>query len=977
MRKINRILCAALAVILCLSCLSGCGSSGHVSGGSVKYASFRDVPGVTAEEIAAVDKLSAEYASFVFGANPGTEAFDGENGKIGGYAALFCEYLTELFGIPFQVQTYEWGDLIAGLDGGAIDFTGDLTATDERRQAYLMTDAIAERVIKIMRLEDAHPLMEIAASRRLRYAFLSDTTTAAAVIAAAAYEFDAVYIDDYDTAYDLLKSNDPGKRIDGFFEESTAEAAFDVYGDVAAHDFFPLICSSVSLSAKKRELWPIVSIVQKTLESGGVRYLTELYNKGYRDYVHHKLSLQLDDAEREYIKSNPTVSFLAEYDNYPMCFYNTHEKQWQGIVFDILAEIEALTGLTFKPANDETTEWPVLLKMLEDGEASMVSELIHSPEREGAFIWPKAALFADRYALLSKSDFRNISINEILYTKVALVQDTANAALFRSWFPHHLNMTEYENWDLAFNALQRDDVDLLMSSQNQLLLLTNYREMPGYKANVVFDYTFDSTFGFNKNETVLCSIVDKTLHLVDTAGVAGQWTRKTYDYRTKLAQAQLPWLIGAAALFFVVLALLFVFFLRKRNEGRRLESVVNKRTAELNATLAQLESTAAAAESANRAKSDFLANMSHEIRTPMNAIIGMTALGLTADAFERKDYCLTKIDGASKHLLGVINDILDMSKIEANKFELSSAEFDFAETLRRAENVVGFRAAEKNQKLTTEIDGAIPEILIGDDQRLAQVVTNLLGNAVKFTPEGGAILLKARLTDEADGVYTIQISVTDTGIGISPEQRDRLFQSFQQAENSTTRKYGGTGLGLSISKNIIELMGGKIWVKSELGGGSTFAFTVRMKRGLRRESAPQNAPQKEADNERTDFGGRRVLLAEDVEINREIVLAMLEPTRLAIDCAFNGAEAVRLFSAGPERYDLIFMDVQMPEMDGYEATRRIRALDAPQAKTVPIVAMTANVFREDIARGREAGMNDHIGKPLDFNKVLEKLKLYL
>jgi signal transduction histidine kinase/DNA-binding response OmpR family regulator len=518
------------------------------------------------------------------------------------------------------------------------------------------------------------------------------------------------------------------------------------------------------------------------------------------------------------------------------------------------------------------------------------------------------------------------------------------------------------------------------------------------------------------------------------------------------------------------------------------------------------------AEEASRAKSEFLANMSHEIRTPMNAIVGMTSIAKGSAEPERKDYCLGKIEAASTHLLGVINDILDMSKIEANKLELSYEEFNFEKMLQKVAGVVNFRVEEKRQDFSVRIDRRIPASLVGDDQRLTQVIANLLSNAVKFTPERGAVRLDARLLREDDGVCTVQIAVKDTGIGVSEEQQSRLFSSFQQAESSTTRRFGGTGLGLVISKRIVEMMGGKIWVTSQLGEGAEFAFTIRMKRGveeregtvpnsgvnwgnlrilavddaadvreyfqeimrhfdvfcdiaaggedalaciaqngaydmyftdwrmpgmdgieltrrIKQQYSEQNPvvimisatewsviegeakaagvdrflskplfPSAIADciNERigvgvsdltaaedaqqgeTDFfAGYRILLAEDVEINREIVLALLEPTELGIDCAENGAVALEMFERHPERYDMIFMDVQMPEMDGYEATSRIRGMDVPRAGDIPIVAMTANVFREDIEKCRAMGMHGHVGKPLDLDEVLVCLRTYL
>jgi CheY-like chemotaxis protein len=383
----------------------------------------------------------------------------------------------------------------------------------------------------------------------------------------------------------------------------------------------------------------------------------------------------------------------------------------------------------------------------------------------------------------------------------------------------------------------------------------------------------------------------------------------------------------------------------------------------------------------SRHKSAFLANMSHEMRTPMNTIIGMTSIGKTASDIQRKDYCFTKIEDASNHLLGVINDILDISKIEANKLELASEEFNFEKMLQRVMNVVSFRVEEKQHKFSVQIDSSIPKTLIGDDQRLAQVITNLLGNAVKFTPAQGSISLDARFLGEENGLCTIRISVSDTGIGVSAEQQAKLFRAFEQAESGTTRKYGGTGLGLAISKRIVEMMGGKISVESELGKGSNFVFTIQIRKGSTQEQEPPCKCNNQADEEHTDFdgvfAGRRILLAEDVELNREILKALLEPTQVEIDCAVNGKEALNMFSQASEKYDMIFMDMQMPEMDGYEATHRIRALDIPKAKTIPIVAMTANVFREDVEKCLKAGMNGHIGKPLNFDIVMERMKTYL
>jgi signal transduction histidine kinase/CheY-like chemotaxis protein len=392
------------------------------------------------------------------------------------------------------------------------------------------------------------------------------------------------------------------------------------------------------------------------------------------------------------------------------------------------------------------------------------------------------------------------------------------------------------------------------------------------------------------------------------------------------------------------------------------------------------------AEAASRTKSIFLSSMSHEMRTPMNAIIGMTAIARSTDDPKKKNYALDRIEEASEHLLGVINDILDMSKIEADKLELSRIEFSFYRMLQKAQTVINPRIEEKEQSFSVTVDKNIPDTLISDDQRLTQVIINLLSNAIKFTDKNGRIALNASLLGVQDGVYEIQIEVSDTGIGLSAEQIGRLFGSFEQAESGTSRKYGGTGLGLAISKSIVELLGGRIWVESKPGRGSQFFFTFKTLAGADKSEyrvigttddadvSPSSADPKQVE---VSLRGKRILLAEDVEINQEIVMALLEPTGIEFECAANGAEALEKFRASPQSYDLILMDCMMPEMDGYEATERIRALADPHAQQIPIVAMTANVFQEDIDKCLASGMNAHIGKPLDYNKFLAILQDYL
>jgi PAS domain S-box-containing protein len=520
------------------------------------------------------------------------------------------------------------------------------------------------------------------------------------------------------------------------------------------------------------------------------------------------------------------------------------------------------------------------------------------------------------------------------------------------------------------------------------------------------------------------------------------------------------------------------------------------------------------AEQASIAKSSFLANMSHEIRTPMNAIIGMAQIGRHSKDAGKLEYCLSNIENSSVQLLGIINDILDMSKIEAGKLELDNAPLNLEKTLIRVCNIITEKMEQKDIHFSVVLERGMNTRFIGDDLRLSQVITNLFSNAVKFTPVGGKIELKAEeMQTEAD-FSVLRFAVRDSGIGMTEEQMSKLFSAYQQAESSTAAKFGGTGLGLNISKSIVEMMNGRIWAESEPGKGSTFIFEIRLARpdeqnsaafhgsvkpsdirlliadpdadarnyiksiangfgitfvdevetiaevvkiaelardaqkphdvifidytimdekgvefirntskaksrdhvvilttflnwnkiedaldsiGVKRfvpkpvfpssimdciyeivggEASKHEIPAEEAAGA-PDFSMFTLLLAEDVEINREIFCALLEETKVNIESAENGLIAVNKFTQSPDKYDFIAMDMQMPEMDGLEATRRIRALDHPHAKDVPIIAMTANVFREDIMSCLEAGMNDHLAKPIEADKVISALEKYL
>ncbi len=396
--------------------------------------------------------------------------------------------------------------------------------------------------------------------------------------------------------------------------------------------------------------------------------------------------------------------------------------------------------------------------------------------------------------------------------------------------------------------------------------------------------------------------------------------------------------------------------------------------ASLRAHAIELRAAKEVAEEASRAKSTFLANMSHELRTPMNAIMGMTALALRRGVEPKvKDY-LEKIDAASKHLLNVLNDILDLSKIEAERLTLEQVDFRLGEVVENILSMVRHKAEEKHLELQADLPAGLPELALhGDPMRLCQILLNLAGNAVKFT-EAGSVRLRCRVVQEDADSLLLRWEIRDTGIGVSEEERRRLFTAFEQADSSMTRKYGGTGLGLSISKRLVSMMGGEIGVESEPGQGSTFWFTARFDRpaaGAGLAAAAQEASDEEWLTQR--FSGTRVLLAEDEPINMEVSRSFLEYVGLTVDVAEDGEQAVSL--ASQNRYGLILMDLQMPKLNGLEAAKAIRL--GTLNRDTHILAMTANAFDEDRQACMEAGMNDHVGKPVEPDRLYRTLLKWL
>ena len=657
------------------------------------------------------------------------------------------------------------------------------------------------------------------------------------------------------------------------------------------------------------------------------------------------IDIQLSEEERSFVRQKETVTVAVTRSMHPLLCINDSEDAHDGVLPAILNKISQFSGLTFSFLYAEN--YADALRMVQDGEADMMGTFVGTREE----VVDKNLALTEPYTVMNRILVRHKAVS---YP----ADDLTAAVLDGRMLPNEIKAEQiryYANITEALKAVDRGEADFLcgLSANIEQEIQRNY--FTNLVPVTLNDSRNEIRFAVRKPvETELFSLLNKSINSLssdEVDAIMDQNMISIGENRFSLTDFiyahPVSFVVGTAGVLILAVGIILVLA-RMHMRAAIMEKEVEKTTAE------------------SRAKSDFLSRMSHEIRTPMNAVVGLADLtSMMDDVPPRVQENLSKIRSSSRYLLSLINDILDMRRIDRGMMTIVSEPFSLGRMLDDLQSMMTAEADRRSLifKLQKQIayDG-----LIGDVIRLRQVLTNLLSNAFKFTPAGGTVRLVVKEIDSNDKGITVEFHVTDTGTGIAEEDQRRIFESFEQA-GANQYKSQGTGLGLSISRRIVELMGGELSLSSEPGKGSDFYFTITLPQG---QPLPEPAP----DNRTDMLKGIRFLLAEDNELNAEIAVELLQMQGAAVDRVENGKQAVDMFvSHNPNTYQAILMDIQMPEMDGLEAARAVRSIQRPDAAAIPIIAMTANSFKEDIDAAAEAGMNGFIPKPLDTNYLYDEL----
>ena len=892
-----------------------------------------------------------------------------EKGERRGYGYEYLQDIAGYAGWTYEYVTSNWEDCFTQLENGEIDILGGISYTDERAKNMLFSD------------------MPMGEEKYYIYTDASNMDLTAGNLDSFEGKNIGVFKDHIPE--DVL--NEWESKYGLHTKHINISTTTEVMDKLSKHEIDCFV--SVEESRwEESEISPITSIgeaeiyftinpkrpdIKEALDSAMRRikddnpfYTDDLY----RRYLSTQSSSFLSKEEREWIRQHGVIQIGYLNHDGGISSIDPSTGKLTGVITDYVdIAKDCLQGQTLKfelKGYDTRSE---LLQALHDGKIDLIFHANQNPyfAETNGFSLSDTLLTLNMAAITAKDSF-----DENKENIAAIEKDNFALKAYLSYNYPQWKIVEYETSKAAVKAMQKEEADCIVSNS---VTVSDY--LKNNKLHSVFlTKEADVSFAVQQGEPILLSVLNKTLTSMPTTKFSGAVVSYHDSSRKVTARDFIQDNLQTVSLivgisFFVVLCII-IGFLRKskraEEESKQSAEQALKLNQELEEKQQELHNALVEAQSSNKAKTSFLNNMSHDIRTPINGIIGMlTILEKSGNDSERAKDCLNKINESSKLLLSLVNDVLDMAKLESDTVVFSDESINLDQVCKEITESLSFQAEEKGLCVTGEHDDYSGVYVWSNAVHLKKILMNLFTNSMKYNKVNGSIYMSMRTIEKSEDHMICEFKIRDNGIGMSEEFiKNELFTPFVQADNSVRSNYSGTGLGMPIVKQLVEKMGGTITVESKLGEGSCFTVVLPF-------IIDTNARPEEKEDFNADISGIRVLLVEDNELNAEIAEFMLTENGAKVETVKNGLEAVQHFKASePGTYDVILMDVMMPMMDGLTATRTIRALERQDAKEVPIIAMTANAFREDRIRAKEAGMDEHIAKPVDVElliKVIHKL----